>query len=315
MIKELKSSLFLIFLFLQFNLFAQRAENEQKYDLSNEDLSSIVNRFKEISKDKKLIKNQLGINFSVSLSKEVFYDLYFDNKNLYFYKNQMGLRERKRFLGSFEDQSEKFLKKTIQFKIPSNKDDLIRFEYKFDAAPINAKVRSFYDKHPFLSKVSEDDRDQVFFIFKKFEINWSDLIPVLKIKQIRQRLYISKDFIPYMTLTADSVEGDIDSSEKSIFLNELEVEINEVLYTQASLSEKKSMEHFSNSLLQKLTLGKIASDQNQLPKYNKVMDLFLKDNPKLELKLSQETNNHYAYIAIVIFLIIFFYLLFKKVKD
>ncbi|MEL6988749.1 MAG: CYTH domain-containing protein, partial [Bacteroidota bacterium] len=231
-----------------------RIESEYKLKVENEQANAIWEHIKSTFSSEKI--KTIDPSLTAQLSEELFYDQYFDTNEQELLKNKAGVRYRKRFKEGI------LIKSLIQLKLPLSEDGIARNEVKFN---VNSKVKKTDPKgrHAFWKYIKPNQRDDVDLQLANFEVLGDALKPKLKLKQNRKRAYISKAGQAFMTLTLDEV---------SYFyfpytsFTELELELNEILYTEANESTRKQMEEMNSKIKEELFAAFPNLVQDQTPK-------------------------------------------------
>ena len=204
---------------------------------------------------------KLDTAFTSILSEEIFYDQYFDNEERILYQNSYGARFRQRFV------MDTLNKALFQLKIPmGDSTGVARMEVKFNPY---TKIKKSDRKamHPFWKHIKPKNRDEVNLQLATLNTKGDDLYPTVKVKQNRKRVYISQQDAPLMTMTFDEVSSFYFPYPSFI---ELELELNEIRYTDADLVERKKMEKLNQKIKEDLLAHFPDLRQDQTPKYNKM---------------------------------------------
>lgn len=210
-----------------------------------------------------------GSNFYASFGDEDFTDIYFDTPNLVMLAEQSGVRHRIRTVHS-GPASEKDERELLQLKL--NREDptgVARSEIKFDVSP-RARIRTNEDVHPMLGLVGRTDREQLKVLFHSWDINPTAMHPVLTLEQNRRRVYISDQAGAFATLTLDLCSTS--SWGTDVHWAEMELELNEIRYTQADQATRLWMEQLIATIQSDLQQAFPEIVQDQTPKYNTTFD-------------------------------------------
>lgn len=202
-----------------------------------------------------------------TVAEEIFYDQYYDNEALTLFEHQAGVRYRQRFVG------DSLLKALVQLKLPlGDEEGIARQEIKFNEY---TKVKKTDRKgmHEFWQHIKPRDRDKVDLHLATFNLNGDALKKKLKVKQVRNRIYVAKNGASFMTMTFDKVESAYFPYPSFI---ELELELNEILYTEGDEAQRAYMEKANLGLKEKLAQRFPDLVQDQTPKYNKMSALLQK---------------------------------------
>ena len=203
----------------------------------------------------------LDTSLSSRTETEIFIDQYFDTPAAQLVGLNVGVRLRQRFLG------DSLMKKLVQLKLPGNDSTgVLRQELKFEVYE-NIKQNARQAAHPFFRYVRPGDRAEVKRFLAQHHLKAQDLRPSIKMKQVRSRVYISENGEALMTLT-------LDRAESAYFpypsFTELEMELNEIRYTEGDSAERKRMEQLNLAFKQELLAAFPGLRQDQSPKYNKM---------------------------------------------
>ncbi len=324
MIKELKYKFAVVcfaLCFAQFNFAADtvRLESEYKLDVPADISSKIWGYLQSSFQTGSSILESLERHLSATNSVEQFKDIYFDNSNLEFLKNNHGLRLRKRFYPNRTNHPSQG-KELVQVKLSDFDSKLItRSEVKYKANTQH-EADSFYGKHPLLKNLAKNDQSNIVRFLKNLNYTAIDFYPAISIDQIRSRIYINKRDISYATITFDEVTGIFQSQEIKYF--EMELELNEILYTKASPGERKKMDDFNHKLKVILFKKFPTLVQDQTPKYNKAIKIFEQNKTSFQTQLidhieqqeNRKMNNTWLLIFLAIILLIGSIIFVKRFK-
>lgn len=193
-------------------------------------------------------------------------DQYFDNSKLRLLDIKSGVRHRSRFVLT-DTTNRKHGRELMQVKINNiGGNELNRGEYKYKIKHYDSK-KELLDRHPFLGIVKRKHRDDISNRLKEYDINAVDLFPTIKITQVRKRIYVYKGNVPFATLTLDHVTASYDQEEKNF--TELELELNEIRYTESDSLIRKEMEKVNETMQSNILKQFPSIRQDQTPKYNK----------------------------------------------
>jgi len=211
-------------------------------------------------------KNELGIlpeNSTTNIDTEVFYDTYFDDANKTLLSYKAGARFRERYV------QDSLVKQLIQLKVPTLDElGVARKEYKF-TPEIYRDITDRNGLHPFLKYVKSKDLSDMDLVLGQFGTSAKELTDAIKLKQTRKRIYVSDAKGPLMTFTLDEVSSFYFPYTSFV---ELELELNEVRYTDADYTEQKFMEEINANTKQALFDHFEYLVQDQTPKYNKMQE-------------------------------------------
>ena len=194
---------------------------------------------------------------------EIFYDTYFDDSDKSLYQKKAGARYRERYV------KDSLLKTLLQLKVPTiDKLGIARKEHKFSSED-KKDITDRNGLHPFLKYVKQNDLADVDLVLGQFGTSAIKMNEALKLKQIRRRVYVSDERGALMTFTLDDVSSFHFPYTRFV---ELELELNEIRYTDADYIEKEKMEKMNAAAKQTLFDKFDNLVQDQTPKYNKMYD-------------------------------------------
>ncbi len=206
----------------------------------------------------------LDSTYTVQSSEELFIDQYFDTEDAILYEKEAGLRYRQRYKG------DSLMKRLVQLKLPGlDSTGVARKEIKFDWYE-KVKKSDRQAMHSFWRVIRPGDREEVDFHLANFGITGSELKPVVKMKQLRRRIYMQQNGEPILTITLDKASSYY--FPYSTFY-EMELELNEIRYTQSTEVERQRMEALNTGIKRQLLTRFPSLVQDQTPKYNKMRGL------------------------------------------
>lgn len=243
-----------------------RLENEIKLSVPGELRDSVWDYLNGRYLSENLYLRSIDSSFNCETAIDVFVDQYFDNKKFQLLASQNGIRHRTRSVLT-DSESRKDGRELMQFKISdSGYDELTRGEYKYEIRHYE-NWDEVMDAHPFLGLVKRSQRNDIISRLKEFSIQAENLLPTIKIEQERKRIYVFKGITPYATLTLDNTTAAY--GEQTAKFTELELELNEIGYTESDSLSRKEMEEI-NEIIKSDVLTRFPSiTQDQTPKYNK----------------------------------------------
>jgi len=287
----------LLFLFLSFfqNAFSQqgRLENEYKLSIPQEDVENLWKYLQdEFCKDKLTIEGHIlkGVK-----SVEKFKDVYYDNEALDLIKYNIGLRYRKRY------KDDVLLKILIQLKTPYSLDAVVRNEFKFE--PDSKKNTDINARHSLLKHIDKSSLESLEFELSPYKVRPKDLAESVNLVQVRSRIYLSDtEGESVATLTLDEVSNYFFPYQSYA---EMELEINEVRYTNAQEAEKKMLTDINEFLKSNIQSKFVNLEIDQRPKYNKMKELI--DNSILSM-----LRRYFMWIVFGLILTMVLYKLLKQ---
>lgn len=209
--------------------------------------------------------NQNGYAFHAMFGNEDFTDIYFDTPDLHMLGEKSGIRYRMRVVHSGPAKG-KDNRQLLQIKLNRhNLTGLARSEIKFDALnELNAETAD--DVKLILDLVETHQRDACETTLRKLGTDPFAIRAILTLEQNRRRVYINDQVDDFATLTLDLC------STKSWGTNlkwaEIELELNEIRYTEAGDSERQAMEYVVVDIQKDLLNHFPDIIQDQTPKYN-----------------------------------------------
>ena len=255
--------LMLLILFSSIDLCAQsaeRVESEYKLGIPNDEAESL---WKYLQSKPFLSKLRTEYDLKTVASIEDFVDVYYDDANQNLYKQKVGLRYRSRFI------KDTLIKQLVQLKTPLLADGVARTETKYEIKKSKDK-NDIYARHKLLKYIKKKDRRNLNYQLAKFGSESLKMQPEVKLRQTRSRIYITDSIASLATITLDEV-----TNLKFPFqrYTEMELELNEIRYTESDTSGKKKMERFNEKLRNGLLESFPSLYQDQTPKYNKMKQM------------------------------------------
>ncbi len=239
-----------------------RLENEFKISVPESDFENLWNFIESNFAVSSYTYGSTALNGTTSV--ETFVDTYYDTPEYLFVNEEVSLRYRKRFLDDV------LIKELVQYKIPYSEDKITRTEIKFPVSH-KRKHNDIATRHVFLKHLGKSDRKKLTALLAQYRIKPEELVESLKLYQTRQRVYISdSNQESIATITLDKVKNSAFPFQKFI---ELELELNEIRYTDASVSEKQMMDRLNADIKQKILREFHNLSMNQKSKYNKMREL------------------------------------------
>ena len=200
--------------------------------------------------------------FQCERESESFYDTYFDNGSADLSNIWTGVRHRRRTYDNGDT------KELMQIKVTPKNSETTREEIKFSVRE-GRKVVIEEDAHPLLQRLPRDKREKFIKTLNKYDVDAMELRPVLPLSQIRKRIYVG-DPDPMLTITFDEMTSQRLWIKDTAY--EIEVEINENLYTDANDEERLKLEESQQAVLEGLLQKFPQITQDQTPKYTKMFN-------------------------------------------
>ena len=246
-----------------------RIENEAKIAVPDQDVERLWTYLSSYIPSKDFILEKQDTAFSAKMAEDIFVDQYFDNEDMQLLKAQNGVRHRSRVvLTNANDR--KNGRELMQIKISDIGDgELSRAEYKYPIAHYD-KLDHPGDDHPFLGLVDRDSRDIIMKQLTEYKIDPYSLFPTILLEQNRRRVYILYAGQPFATATLDRVTGIY--QDQTVHFTELELELNEINYTEADSAGRERMRHYNTLLQDDIAHNFPSLKQDQTPKYNKAFN-------------------------------------------
>jgi len=243
-----------------------RVENEYKYSVPFEIYDSVWNYMRTNYDTEKFFLKRTNPLYSTSISDEYFIDQYFDNNLYQLLTSKHGVRYRSRKVLS-DTMNRKNNRELMQIKLNGiDKNPLNRAEYKFPIKHYSMGDKG-YESNQFLGLVKKDSRLDIMKTLSILKVDAYSLRPFIKLDQLRKRVYISKSGKPFATITLDSVSTE--HNQTKIRFIEIEMELNEIAYTQANSEQRVTMENINKQIMEDLMKRFPQIKQDQTPKYNK----------------------------------------------
>ena len=217
----------------------------------------------------------LGTEFTSSFGDEDFTDIYFDTPKLDLYKRKVSLRHRVR-VNRLESEDKKNGRELIQLKLSDDdklrdKDNAgSRNEIKYEVVrPEIPTLRD--DRHPVLGLIAKDQRDDFKDRIKKLNFDINKLRPIVTIQQRRQRVYINRDDATFVSFSMDDVKSR--RWWANVEFSQMELELNELAYTEADKAEKERMQEIRKGMIKDLREHFDYLKVDNTVKYQKAFDL------------------------------------------
>lgn len=227
-------------------------------------------------------------SFTSKVATDRMVDQYFDDEKLRLLEtgNSVRLRSRQVLTDTLD---RKHGRRLMQVKINHVDDNALnRGEYKFKPDTLTQDgANGALEAHRFFGSVLPSHRDSLRSILLRYGIVGDSLRPTALIDQLRRRIYISRDTVPFATLSLDAVTGTMGG--RSCKFTELELELNENGYTNSDSAERMAMERV-NAFIKDHVVGRWPEvRQDQRPKYGKVWDgIMAKEIEKLNAGLPRK---------------------------
>lgn len=200
---------------------------------------------------------ELGTRWGSSTGVETFEDRYYDDEHRALLTARAGLRHRRRF------EHDTLKKQMVQLKVTDDEGGLLREEKKHPVqkgAPATGELAQLLAPAEYQRLAAE---------LAPLHVQLNEVHLKMTLCQRRRRLYFSQDGQAFSTITIDSsyVVG-----TKAHF-TEVEIELNEIRYSAATLTERQQMEKMLTALRDDLLRAYPGLQQDQRPKYTKMAAL------------------------------------------
>ncbi len=236
---------------------AERVESEYKLGIPNEEAGLL---WQYLQSHEFLSKLKSNYKLKTDISVEDFIDIYFDDEDLSLYNQKVGLRYRSRYV------KDTLIKQLIQLKTPLLTDGVARTEIKYETKKSKDK-NDVYARHQLLKYIKKKDRSNLNYQLAKFNTESLKMRKEVSLRQTRSRIYIADSIASLATITLDEVTNLVFPFQK---YTEMELELNEIRYTESNAEDKKKMERFNENLRNGLLAAFPSLYQDQTPKYNKM---------------------------------------------
>jgi hypothetical protein len=248
-----------------------RIENEAKLVVPQDQIEIVwTYLLNELVTDQTYIKS-LDAGFNSYWYDEVFTDEYFDTPDLYLLAHESSIRHRLRF-NLTDPEAEKNGRELVQIKINDiSSNDQSRGELKFDIRD-DGKTDDTDDLQPLIGLIKDSDRDDFKDVMSQINVDPYELQKILTLQQHRRSIYITYNGDPFMSIRFDEV------TSKMLWANyshcEIEIELNEIPYTEGDEVQRESMESVKQEIMSHILqeFPDIALDLT--PKYNKAFNYF-----------------------------------------
>lgn len=197
---------------------------------------------------------------SATFDDENFQDTYYDTDELELLTRKSALRRRMR--------ERKNARSLVQWKLPLDASSLKREEVKFE---VKDKLRKSSLSTLLSVVIKDSDKEEFAESLKLAKVKEESLSPVLTLNQRRRRVYLQIDGKPFMTISLDDVKST--KWFMDVGFSELEIELNEKAYTDASSEQRAVMEAASGKIKDDL-LKTFPLAPDQTSKYEKTIHLY-----------------------------------------
>jgi hypothetical protein len=210
--------------------------------------------------------NDAEFTFTAGFGDEGFLDTYYDDDELSVLAENGGVRHRRRIVHS-GPAARKDGRALLQIKLSrGDAAGVARSEIKFDVDPPR-RIKEPDDAHRLLGLVSRAERPAVIEQLEALGFDPWEMRPVLTVQQNRRRVYLSDKAGAFATLTVDKCSCTDHGAD--LAWTEIELELNEIRFTEASPAERAAMEAIIDRIRVDLLTKFPSIFQDQTPKYTK----------------------------------------------
>ncbi len=221
--------------------------------------------------------NNFGVGGKISHSKsdERFRDVYYDTPSLDFHKSNSSIRFRRR-VNLTNANDKKNGRMLVQMKLSSSGNaSRIKGEVKF-----RAKNKAHYVPDGTLTgKLKKYELPRYVETVKALGFDPYGFKRIVTLEQLRRRYYLYQDGQIFMTVTFD--RGEAREMFGDYAFCEIEIEINENLYTLSDESRRKELASYATLVSQALLRQFHTIHENKLSKYSYAVEHYLKASPLL----------------------------------
>lgn len=223
---------------------------------------------------------KLGPGFSANFATDEFLDRYFDTPEMPLLQTKSGLRHRTRYILKGKDKT-KDGRQLVQLKLGTEDESgVVREEDKYEVRDDPKKVKFEEDRLPCVGLVKRQERPFLVERLKALAIEPKDLTETAVLLQTRRRAYISYQGEAFATITLDHVLAR--SWIYIVSFHEMELELNEIAYTDADQATRQKMTELNSMMKEDLFSRFPGLKQDQTPKYNKSVERLKKSDPFFE---------------------------------
>lgn len=249
-----------------------RVENEYKIDVPAGEAGRLWNFLQRTFVNDPAFLRALDSTITARTATDRSTDQYFDNTRMQLLLDGNGVRHRSRLVLS-DTTDLKNGRQLVQVKIDHVDDktlDRAEFKYPVAQVPPDTVAPDRFDHHPFLGRVAREQRPSIMARLRSYGIAADSLFPTILIEQSRQRIYVDRGDTSFATVTLDSVRARF--GERMATYVELELELNEKVYTASDPSARARMERFNAWMKDTIMHAFPMLHQDQTSKYRKAYD-------------------------------------------
>jgi hypothetical protein len=286
-----------------------RVENEVKLAVPESISAEVWDYLTTKYADENLSAIMFDDLFDSNIDEDLIVDQYYDNLDFQLLAGENGIRHRKRFV-IMDTASRKNGRELMQIKINNiNSNEQSRGEYKYPVKYYDTHKEK-YDNLAFLGLISREYRESVMFLLNKYNIDAKELFPTIIVEQLRKRLYITRRDQPFLTITLDYVTSKYEDKECKFV--ELELELNEICYTESDSVVKAKMENITNEIKTDVIEKFPSVKQDQTPKYNKSANYIGLDINQIKESRVKWVKITIIIVSVCILIIVTFLILTRK---
>jgi hypothetical protein len=272
-----------------------RVEEEDKItvpiDKAEEVWNYLVQRYIE---DKAWVRS-LDSNLVTRQSVEEFWDTYYDTPSLQLLERKSGVRHRRR-INQTNPGDIKSGRELMQVKLNSITDNpLARGEIKY-GIEYPERIEDLEDRHPMIGIVQRSHRKD----FKKrladLGLDPVSMRPILTVRDVRSRVYLGRFGKSFMSISFDRAGAELWWA-KARFV-EIEPELNEIIFTEASPEMRAHMEGILESIVDDLHRQFPFLTRDLTPKYNKSFQILASQIPGLRLLVAVNLHQRSGLIGL-----------------
>lgn len=220
---------------------------------------------------------------------EEFWDTYYDTPTFQLREMQNGVRHRRR-INLSNPEHNKSGRELVQIKLnkldaekPLNRGEL-KYEVEPPAQPVDRD-----DQHPLLHLVKPEHREDFKARLREQALDPYSLKEVLTVHDMRSRIYITKNKLPFMSISFDRADTGIWWAKYNFV--EIEPELNEIPYTEGDAATREYMEKVLGQIVSEIRTEFPFIEQNLTPKYNKSFNALEEQLPFLKFLVKNQMNN------------------------
>lgn len=256
-----------------------RIENEDRLMVPSEQLKEVWKYLKAQYVDDHDKLDAIKSGLEARASEEIFTDMYYDTPNLKMLDTQAGLRHRRR-INLVDEDDPKNNQELIQIKFSGGGGNAIeRTELKFS---VNESVLGQSQGRIPLSKIVDPtELDSLKQELLRVGADLPSLRPTLTLRDYRRRVYITDKGQPFISFSLDDVRVHYLWGE--VAFAEIEIELNEVTYTEADDGYRQIMHDAGQKMTNDLREHFPSLERDLTPKYNKAFNQLSTQLPWLRL--------------------------------